>query len=219
MGYIGNSPALNESVTSAQIADNAITTAKINAGAVDSDELAAGAVDAAHFASGVGGVLQVVSTHSITASSQVLSSLTTTKLTNGTSTSITPSSASNKVLVICRWNGEGSFDTHNQVFGIMRDISGGASDTEVGMPAGYGSKNYGHQIISQGYAGVDTASTPDSANWQYLDSPGVTTQVTYYQTCRHNGGCTVYHNMSVDDTDSSGYERLSSGMILMEIAG
>ena len=219
MGYIGADPALNESVTSAQIADNAITTAKINAGAVDSDELAAGAVDAAHFASGVGGVLQVVSTHSTTASSQVLSSLTTTKLTNGTSTSITPSSASNKVLVICRWNGEGSTDTHNQVFGIMRDISGGASDTEVGMPSGYGSKNYGHQIISQGYAGVDTASTPDSANWQYLDSPGVTTQVTYYQTCRHNGGCTVYHNMTVNDTNSSGYERLSSGIILMEIAG
>ena len=140
MGYIGADPALNESVTSAQIADNAIITAKINADAVtnakiadnavdtehladdavNSDELAAGAIDAAHLASGVGGVLQVVSTHSITTSSQALSSLTTTKLTNGTSTSITPSSASNKVLVICRWNGEGSSDTHNQVFGIMR---------------------------------------------------------------------------------------------------
>ena len=32
MGYIGNSPALNESVTSAQIADNAITLAKMASG-------------------------------------------------------------------------------------------------------------------------------------------------------------------------------------------
>jgi|2_EtaG_2_1085320.scaffolds.fasta_scaffold14402_2 hypothetical protein len=39
MGYIGNSPALNESVTSAQIADNAIITAKINNDAVTGDKI------------------------------------------------------------------------------------------------------------------------------------------------------------------------------------
>ena len=55
MAYIGNSPALNESVTSAQIAADAITGAKIADDAIESEHYANTSIDAAHLASGVGG--------------------------------------------------------------------------------------------------------------------------------------------------------------------
>ena len=76
MAYIGNSPALDETVSSSQIVDltiatadiaaDAITGAKIADDAIDSEHYTNASIDAAHLASGLGGWVKL---QSITASS------------------------------------------------------------------------------------------------------------------------------------------------------
>jgi len=104
MAYIGSSPA-NKPLTSSDITDGIIVTA----------DIADAQITSAKLASGVGGkVLQVVTGTSTDYTSTSSTGFVATSLT----VSITPSSSSNKILVICS-NGSLFSPSGQTIFGTI----------------------------------------------------------------------------------------------------
>ena len=160
-----------------------------------------------------GSILQVVSTHVITTSSFSVSANTTTEITD-LSVDITPQTSTSDMLIFVMWHGEYSTTNFNVTFGLRRD------STDIGNPAAAGSRHVGMAMIQQGYYAEDNASTPDSCNYNYLDTSksSGTSQITYKATFRSVSGGTMYNNRTVGDTDDSDYERLTSSITVMEVA-
>lgn len=184
---------------------------KVQDGSIVAADLASGAITSASLPSGT--VLQVVQTHLNTTSSQSLTGGTRANI-SGLNATITPRDANSKILITVRWNGEGSnLNNQDTVFGIKRDT------TDIGNPATAGNRFVGISVIAQGYWGSDAASTPDSAMYQYLDSPATTSATTYHATILSNFTQTLYNQRTVEDTDNAARERLTSTITLMEIAG
>lgn len=160
-----------------------------------------------------GNILQVVQTHVITTSSQSISASTRVEL-SGLSVNITPTTSTSDMLIFARWCGEHGTSSFNSVFGIRRD------STDIGNPASAGSRQVGITTLAQNYYYANNDSTPDTANWFFMDesrSSG-TSQITYKATfqCEHAG--TLYNQRTVTDADTSGFERLTSSIIVMEVA-
>ena len=136
-----------------------------------------------------GNVLQVVTGNTTTAVSTTSSSWTDTTL----SASITPSSSSNKVLIIIS---QGFLSLSNAYGGLK--ILRGSTD-----------------LFTYGYAtnGPSSGGTITMGSFQYLDSPSTTSAVTYKtQFNASNSGNTVV----VQQADSGGDQY--SWITLMEIA-
>ena len=159
------------------------------------------------FASGVGGkVLQVVSaakTDTFSSSSTSLVDIT------GLSVAITPSSTSNKVLIIvnCAVTGADA--------GIGFSIVRGS--TEIYLGDANGSKSrfsmvgfYGTSSPTQYAAGSNHAC--------FLDSPNTTSATTYKLQGKTRSGA-FYVNRTVYDTDNNNASRMPSSITVMEIAG
>jgi len=159
-----------------------------------------------------GMIIQVVQNHVITASSQSLTANTRANITN-LNQAITLSSTSSKVLIRVSWHGEQSANNYNTIFGLKRD------STDIGNPAAAGNRNIGIAMLRQGYYNLDDVSTSDSCFYEYLDSPASLSAITYYATIIASFTGTLYNNRTVADIDGSGYERLTSTITLMEIAG
>lgn len=159
-------------------------------------------------AAGVGGkVLQVVSaTKTDTASS---SSSTFADIT-GLSVSITPSSASNKILIIAYINLAHDYLIAKVGSRIMRDSTALA----IGDSAG-------SRIRASGYVYVDSENyAPIIISVNYLDSPSTTSATTYkWQFSSLDNTGTVYVNRSDNDSDGTNQARTASGITVMEIAG
>ena len=162
---------------------------------------------------GNGGViLQVKQKHLITTDSQDLTANTRAEV-SGLFVDITPISASSDMLVMCRWCGEHSTNYFGSVFGIRRD------STDIGNPAAAGNRNVGIMNNLNGFHN-DHASTLDGCSWSFLDTTrsSGTSQITYKATVINNGSPTLYNQRTKDDLDSSGYERATSTIIVMEVA-
>jgi hypothetical protein len=158
--------------------------------------------------SGVGGkVLQVVSaTKTDTASS---SSSTFADIT-GLSVSITPSSASNKILVIAYISVSYDYLIAKTGVRIMRNSTALA----IGDTAGSRTRTSGYHYID-----ADNFS-PAVISINYLDSPSSTSALTYkWQLSNLDNTGTVYVNRADTDTDASNVGRSASGITVMEIAG
>ena len=157
----------NSAVTSSKLADNAVSTAKINDGAVT----------AAKLASGVGGkVLQVVQsykTNVFTSSAQN----TFTDIT-GLSVSITPSSSSNKVLIIA--NVEGSSPDELVVLRLLR------GSTVIGASSVGDTYNGFGMMDGEAYGG-NVNRTNEDMNTTFLDTPSTTSSTTYKIQFLKNG--------------------------------
>lgn len=164
------------------------------------------------FANG-GKILQVKQTHLNTADSQLLSANTKAEISN-LSVSITPTTTTSDMLVFVRWNGEPSANNHNITFGVRRD------STDIGDPATAGSRAVNLQGIAQGFYAADNASTPDSASYFYLDKDrsASSSAITYKATVRCSTAITLYNQRNVIDTDGGSTERLTSTIIVMEVA-
>jgi hypothetical protein len=214
MSYIGYKPA-DKPLTSADITDSIITSAKIADGTiVNADINASAAIAGSKISGSFGKVLQVVSTLYTTATSQSITQNTITNVT-GINVSITPSSASNKILIFCRFFGEISADPQDSMFGLKRD------STEVGGAVSAGDRTYGISIAANVSDG-DNASSPETVYFHHLDSPSSTSSLTYHLTFfAKSSSRTLYINRTV--TDGSGspyfYERGSCEITAMEIAG
>ena len=147
-----------------------------------------------------------------TPSTQSLTANTPEEIT-GLSVTLTPQSVNSKFFLSANWNGEGNHgNNYDTVFGFKRN-----SDY-IGNPAAAGSRIVGRGVVSQGYFDVDANSTPDSWTGQYVDSPNTTDEITYKVFITSSDTTILYNNRTVDDGDSAGNERLTSSLIIMEIA-
>jgi hypothetical protein len=154
--------------------------------------------------SGLGGkVLQVVSTTK-TDTFAVNPSSTTIDVT-GLSVSITPTSASNKILVIISITGNGVNGTNLAYFNLVR----GSTLIYAGDSAGSRTRSFAQAIDSDPHANESTSGN-------FLDSPATTSSTTYkIQVYSTN---TVYINRGSTDADSVGRGRGASTITVMEIA-
>ena len=173
-------------------------------GIVDADMLAANAVTAGKLASGVGGkILQVVQTVKLdTFSSTSLSDVDVP----GFSVAITPSSSSNKVLVMVNiaLSSQSMF-----VYGILKRGS-----TQIGE-ADAASNRLRPTLM--GFRSNE--GTVEHQSFHFLDSPNTTSATTYKMQVRCATSGHLRVNKSYRDTDTVNYDpRVSSTITVMEVA-
>jgi hypothetical protein len=156
--------------------------------------------------SGMGKVLQVVSTTKTdTFSTSTGSFIDVT----GLSVSITPSSASNKILI----KSDIHFGTNGNSGYIYFKLVRASTDIYLGDAAGSRIRGFG------GGMAADAATTMQLSN-VFLDSPATTSATTYkIQVYNQNTGQVGYVNRSFTDTDNTSYLRTASSITVMEIAG
>ena len=131
----------------------------------------------------------------------------TTQLITGLSASITPSSSSNKILILFTVN---MGATNNQP-GIIIYRNGSALTASTGDGGGSRSR-----VTTAGAVTGNAYITPCSNS--FLDSPATTSATTYALYLTNNSGGTAYVNQSASDTDGAGYLRPASFMQLMEVS-
>ena len=181
----------NDAVTTAKIADGNITSAKL--------------------ATGVGGkVLQVLFAQK-TDTQTLTKSLTFQDIT-GLNITITPSSSSNKILVMYNVNMANGDDEGHGYLRLHRDT------TNIGSAASAGSRTTAIAVVNTGGAGQ-----MQCVSGTFLDSPSTTSATTYKLLAASNpvnAPSTTFINRSNRDTDSANNDgRASSSITIMEIAG
>ena len=160
-----------------------------------------------------GGIIQVVSVTKTDAES--LSGSSTPQLIPGMQATITPQSASNKILVIVCLHAAVAGSYAAQYAVLRRD----STDIAVGDAAG--SRNRATISLQDPNFYGDGSYGPGMATVNHLDSPATTSAVTYslYHAEADNGGNGFYVNRSLTDSDSNYYNRVTSSITLMEITG
>jgi hypothetical protein len=154
-----------------------------------------------------GEVIQVVSTSKTDIFS--VSSSTYTDVTD-LSVSITPSSASNKILVLCYMNG-----SSNQAVGsIITRLVRGATAISVGNAQGDRIQGSSDQTVAD-------SNHQSNMNIMFLDSPNTTSATTYKIQIRADAAANhqVSINRSQADTNNSNNTRTASSITVMEIKG
>ena len=131
----------------------------------------------------------------------------------GLTTTITPRSATSKVLItvtVCY----GCLNSYS-VYSSFR-LSRGA--VELGSPASWGTTRQ-HGIANAGYSEGTSSGYPNVRTFSFLDSPGTASAVTYkiniFSTVGSSAG-SVFINRAYDDSDNSNYSRSISTMTLQE---
>jgi hypothetical protein len=160
-------------------------------------------------------VVQVVDNYFTTPTSQSMTGGTVYNDITGISATITPRSATNRIMIFARWFGEhgSTGQSWNHMFSVKRN------GVPIGQPAQPGSLRIGMTPSALTYYADDADSTGDSMSLFYIDSPASTVP-TVYQLCMMNDTTyTLFTNRCVNATVTGGYERGTSSMVLMEIAG
>ena len=166
-----------------------------------------GAAGAVTFSAGK--VLQVVSVSKVDA----FSTTTTNSWVDitGMAASITPTSASSKILVMVQLTIGGGGNNYGRGYGVKR----GATHLNLGT---YGTGNPGSFSASTNHAGGGDGGV-NTAPFTYLDSPATTSSITYqvelFADSRSVTGTKI--NRTQDGTNVGSYG--SSTITLMEIAG
>lgn len=161
-----------------------------------------------------GSILQVVDTHYITPTSQSMTGGAVNNIT-GLEAIITPTTTSSRILIFVRWFGEHgtTAQSWDSMFGITRN------GTAIGLPAQPGSNLLGITAGAMSHIAQDADSTPETVFYNYLDSPSTTSAVTYRAYFTPQTTETLYTNRMVNASTAVSYERGTSSIILMEIAG
>jgi hypothetical protein len=158
-------------------------------------------------------ILQVVSTAKTDTFSASVASGGTTAIT-GLSASITPLSATSKILVMASINGGCSLDggaTNMAAFlYLKRDATG------IGIGDAAGSRKRTTTVSSL----VTNAAYPWTASANFLDAPATTAAIAYAFDIGHasSGTQTMYVNRTATDTDNATYPRSISVITLMEVS-
>lgn len=131
----------------------------------------------------------------------------------GLSVSITPTSASNKILVIANIHLDATSGNYTFPWRLVRNSTG----IFVGDSAGSRRQSTGGGTSTSGFApeqGFHQAAT-------YLDSPATTSAVTYaIQVASYTNSTGVtYVNRGYYDSDQIQVSRYASSIIVMEISG
>lgn len=141
---------------------------------------------------GGGKILQVVNSTYDT----VVTTTSTTFVTSGLSASITPSSASNKILILAYTNGQNASTAARGRYTIFR---GTVSDTNLSSAGTMGT------VYNSGAGGSES-----TVHLNFLDTPATTASVTYTLGLR---------STSVAGSVSAQFSSTISSMTLMEVAG
>lgn len=131
--------------------------------------------------------------------------------TSHLSVSITPTSASSKILLSASVFFEGNNHPHQHIWAFHRD------STKLTAPTA-GSRRSGLVMPGVGYYAADNESTAEAVNMLYYDSPNSTSAITYavsFQCSQSNA--IVYLNRTKTDGNSGGYERGVSIITAQEI--
>ena len=162
-----------------------------------------------------GHIIQVVTLENTTRYSQGFSNSVPFDI-SGMSLTITPKSATSKILIQARWFGEFSAAdrVYNSVFYITRN------GTRINYQTGTNTVATGLTAASQSYEGTDANSTPETAIMFTTDSPASTSALTYSLGLISNGaGGTLNTNQVIGwANQADSYELGTSSMVLMEIA-
>jgi len=177
-----------------------------------SDNQLTGTLSAARFPSN--SIIQVKYTQ-FTGTNSISCPTVTEAVFTDLTVSITPSSTSSIIKIEAGIMGE--FDVtqvpFNFMFYFLRD------STFLGAPTA-GNRTSGIQSPAPSYH-LENTSTPESCYYSYFDSPSSTSSITY-KVAGKNGwtaNSTFYLNRTVNDADSSQYERGVSFICATEIAG
>jgi hypothetical protein len=200
-------------IDSSGLASGSVTATQLASNSVGSTQLASSSVTRPKLGY-AGAVLQVVNTYYATATSQSIAADVATNIT-GLEAVITPTSTSSKILIFVRWFGEHGLDGNNwdNMFGMTRD------GTVIGLPAQPGSSALGMSGSSLSHYTNNADSTPENVFYNYMDSPNTISAVTYRACVTLNTAGALYTNRVVNATTTDSYERGTSSIILMEIAG
>ena len=159
---------------------------------------------------GNGAIIQVVQTV-VTAASDVnsgaIAGATDYTLMSRT---ITPTTNSNKILIMATFYLEFSDVNYDGLYGkLMRD------STQICLGDAAGSRNRASFVFPNSNVGNRQVET----TLNYLDSPSTTSEITYTIRIRDTSGAgpTVYFNRTGSDADNSGQYRTASTLICMEV--
>lgn len=125
----------------------------------------------------------------------------------GLSVSITPTSASNRVLVVGMITGQGSFGVNAIQFRLMRD------STAIGIGDAASTRTR-----ATGQLSSTSVATALGGPFTFLDTPATTSATTYKLQVRVTAAGTGYINRTEQDTDSDTRERSISTITVMEVA-
>ena len=159
-----------------------------------------------------GGVVQTKTTHKN--DTFVTNSTSYTDLT-GLNVTITPTSSSNKILVLVNV----SYGGHSNVYGFGRLVrtTSGSSSVVIGVGNAAGNRTQAGFPIQN----VDNGNTvyhQKEASFMFLDSPNTTTSTEYQVQCMtHTGSQDVYINWPQSNDNANYIGRFSSNIIAMEV--
>jgi hypothetical protein len=127
----------------------------------------------------------------------------------GLSVSITPTSSSNKILVLFQINGSQEVGAGRAYLKLLR----GSTVIDAGDVAGSRTPALG------GFSAIDQSITSTPVSGNFLDSPATTSSTTYkIQVAMAAGSGTAYINRTMQDADNANQIRMASTITVMEIA-
>jgi hypothetical protein len=190
-------------------ADSGGGTFEIKAPASSSNTRVLTLPDTHNLTLGAGKILQVVS--ATKTDTQTFSTQGNFDIT-GLSVSITPSSASNKILVIYTVNVGPTEGGYSAGVSIVR----GSTEIFIGDAAGNRRQVSTFTSISNTGGGTDYNLV--NANGTHLDSPNTTGATTYKMIARNFHSQNLHINRSRIDSDSDVVSRTASSITVMEVA-
>ena len=127
----------------------------------------------------------------------------------GLSVSITPTSASSKILVLFQINGSQNVGAGRASLKLLR----GSTVINAGDVAGSRTPALG------GFSSSDQSIPSTPVSGSFLDSPATTSSTTYkIQLAMTAGAGSAYINLTSQDSDNSNQIRMASTITVMEIA-
>jgi hypothetical protein len=126
----------------------------------------------------------------------------------GLSVSITPKSASNKILVLFSVNGAGTAGQTQAPVQLVRDT------TAIAIGDTAGSRIRATLSLNA----LSEANAISNGSMNFVDSPATTSATTYKLQIRSFGGQTVVVNRSESDTDANTRMRTVSSITVIEVA-
>ena len=159
-----------------------------------------------------GGVVQTKSTHK--ADTFTTTSTSFTDLT-GLNVTITPTSSSNKILILVNVTFGGN--TNLYAFGrLVRTISGGSA-TAIGIGNASGNRSRASFPLHNLDVGNAVYHSKESS-FMFLDSPNTTTSTEYQVQCfTHSSGSSLFINRPQNDDNSNYIGRYTSNITAMEV--
>ena len=188
-----------------------ISSGGLPAGSVTTATLADGAATGSKL--GAGSIIQVIQTYRTSTFSE---ELTVGNFSSAVMTaSITPTSTSNKILVLCTLHISNGSASSNATNGCQALIKRDGTGIGVGDAAG-------NRVRSTG-AGIGSANTnrlQSNVHMTFLDSPSSTSALSYTAHIKPGFNGTQYVNLNKEqsDGDLSSVGRSASSITLMEVA-